>query len=391
MKNIISESKQWSSCIGLLFTLIAMGALPVSVNAASLEIVPGGIGDMKIIEGENTSMSGDFLIELNASCYGTNLRSVRNPLSPSSNVVMNVVIKKNATETTTVKVRFPASVVRAGFNGSSPAEILDPTPTGTEAVSAGNKLQVKLPFGVIQRAQVDTAGNINVEDLRNMIESVSFTQEGGSDGAYLGHNGTLSAKINRNIADNGGKLVITAAFPGQEGYCGGFHSPLMVFLSKDRPSFTGKSGFPVNIGAEASYWPESSAPGYFLAWDRDKDGKITSRDELFGSSSEHKNGFEKLRMLDTNKDGKINASDKTFASLLLWNDENGNGKSEKSELEFAKSKLMEISLDYNSKHFKAYGSRAELREIASVTYKGPKGKSQKGDIIDVWFAPYEAK
>src|SRR5690606_14215456 len=71
-----------------------LGLLPLSSKAAGLFIRPGGMttGDIFFADTASSFPSPNyaFLVKTNLSCYGTNLRSVSNPISPSSAVQMAV-------------------------------------------------------------------------------------------------------------------------------------------------------------------------------------------------------------------------------------------------------------------------------------------------------------
>ena len=67
-----------------------------------------------------------------------------------------------------------------------------------------------------------------------------------------------------------------------------------------------------------------------LAYDRDGNGTIETLAELFGTATE--NGFEVLAREDSNGDGQINGSDAAWGSLRVWQDRNGDGRSDPSEL-----------------------------------------------------------
>jgi hypothetical protein len=80
-----------------------------------------------------------------------------------------------------------------------------------------------------------------------------------------------------------------------------------------------------------------------LAMDRNGNGRIDDRTELFGGSPS--DGFASLRTLDSNGDGKIDAADPAYASLLLWRDLNGDGASQAGELQsLAAAAIASLSL-----------------------------------------------
>jgi len=71
---------------------------------------------------------------------------------------------------------------------------------------------------------------------------------------------------------------------------------------------------------------------------------------LFGTSDGYANGFEKLRVRDTNGDGVLTGAE--LNGLLVWVDENGNGKAERSELRTLAS-LGVTSLSTRHNNFKS--------------------------------------
>ena len=186
----------------------------------------------------------------------------------------------------------------------------------------------------------------------------------------------------------GRHLVINLAFPakGQDDcYFGHNMSPLMLFFSQKRSEFKNISSFPLIQGSYV-YWPEANHPGYFLAYDKDNDKKITSVSEVFGNTVENPSGFEKLKKLDSNKDLVMDSKDKEFKKLYLWKDKNGNGVGEASELISLKDKrVFSISLKYKTR-LKFYGKRAQEKEYSHFTYKDKKGNVRKSEIIDIWFS-----
>jgi len=69
----------------------------------------------------------------------------------------------------------------------------------------------------------------------------------------------------------------------------------------------------------------------FLAIDSNHNGQIDDISELFGGSAKG-DGFAKLASYDSNGDGFVDASDADFASLLIWQDANSDGKTDAGEL-----------------------------------------------------------
>jgi hypothetical protein len=186
-------------------------------------------------------------------------------------------------------------------------------------------------------------------------------------------------------------FTIVAKFPGEQGFCGGFYSPLMLFFSPEYPRFNGISFFPlhgVKDGGRVN-WPEAGSKGYFLAYLKEGEKEISKATQLFGQDGINPNGFESLKLHDSDKNGVINKNDKIWNSLKLWNDANSNGLSEAEEIKTLGSKSIEsISLDYNSHLPLKFEGRARARERSSFTYK-KNGKITKAEIIDVWLAPID--
>jgi hypothetical protein len=214
---------------------------------------------------------------------------------------------------------------------------------------------------------------------------------------YRGHSGHLTFYQTPPEWDaNGREVSITAVMFGEEGYCGGYHSPLVLYFDDERPSYTGIANFDFFGTQGTVYWPEKGSKAYFLAMDRNKNGVIDSNTELFGNVvGEHNNGFEVLAKLDSNKDDLIDVQDPEFGKLLLWKDSTGSGRTLKKDLvPISAMGVKSISLKYQS-FIRPYGGRAEERAEAVFKFypnrKNGKHRSideklSEGKIIDVWFA-----
>jgi len=180
-------------------------------------------------------------------------------------------------------------------------------------------------------------------------------------------------------------------FPGMEGFCGGYYSPLMLFFDEKIPHFTGVSLFQL-YGIEPGtrvHWPERNAPGYFLAHLPKGVKTITSYKQLFSQTDQFANGFDTLAEYDSNKDGVIDHKDPIFKDLRLWNDKNGNGVSEADEIFSLKDKsVTSISLKYDASRTTNFGGRATAREKSTFKYKS-NGKEVAAQIYDVWLSPID--
>lgn len=180
-------------------------------------------------------------------------------------------------------------------------------------------------------------------------------------------------------------------FAGMEGFCGGYYSPLMLFFDAKVPQFNGVSAFPLYgiPDGMAVNWPERNAPGHFLVYLKENEKKVVSYKQLFGQTNEFENGFLALKVHDDNKDGKIDANDRIFNSLYLWNDKNGDGHSQKSELKrLGEMKVESIALSYSSRDVTKFDHRATVREKGTFHFM-KKGKRLQGRVFDVWLTPFE--
>lgn len=348
----------------------------------------GTAGFQGVVLSGQASRAGQEGVTVNISntCFGTNLRHVSNPLSPTSNIEVTLQMREKGA-IKTYKVTYPSRVTATA--GQDTVNVLSQvSPAGVTAQSAGNNVRVVLPINFT--TTVDEEGNIT-NDFNAQLESVSFRQtfDPGKDPGqiqYMGYVGPLSATVYTSGSKDGKQYSISAFFPGQTGYCGGYFSPLMVFFDDKMPLFTSVVDFPLNPTGK-TMWPEAGAPGAFIAVDRNGDGLITTDDELFGNQGDkHKNGFEALREFDSNKDDVIDAKDKDFAKLLLWFDKNGDGKVQKGELVPLKSRIESVSLKYDASAVGAVGNRAEVREKSTFVFV-EKGKKKQGRVIDLWFSP----
>ncbi|MCB0417538.1 MAG: hypothetical protein H6617_08835 [Bdellovibrionaceae bacterium] len=246
-----------------------------------------------------------------------------------------------------------------------------------------------LTFPNLTRTETGVDANGNKTESHNRYSFIS---------SRLSQNGLIvgAPAYDNNASPDGSFIVVRhhvfGALPQNFQYgryypdnCNAIKSPLMLFFDDRRPSYQGVVNFKITTEMERTYWPEAGAPGYFLALDRNKDGRINDGYELFGNF-EDANGFETLRELDSNKDGLIDEKDERFSELLLWQDKNSNGISEKSELFSIKDKkVRNISLNYNSNRFLFYAARATARQYSNFEFTDEKGKNKKGEVIDMWF------
>lgn len=401
---------------GLLLGAVAQAQstsrdFPMSVNTnTSGESVTSAPASGMVSRSGNSYVT----IKINNTCFGTNLRGVGNPLAASSTVRADLVFNIDGKDYA-IMAKYPALLVTKA--GMTPSDAAQPMASSNYEISGGGEAalfgnSVLLKTGIPSAATVDGAGNITVKSVKSVyLKSYSFKQEiadctpgkaiygsyGYSSytptyacGDYMGKPGVVSASFGGiSVSSDKSNIEVNVSFPGETSFCGSYWSPLMVFFNDERPKFNGRSDFPLNPMGQ-TMWPEAGAPGWFLALDRDGSGKIDQKIELFGDLEKNSNGFEVLKKLDSNKDGVIDRKDKEFKNLVLWNDKNGDGKSDKEEIMKLSKKVIKISLDYKKGILQPIGSYAEARERAKFWYK-ENGKIKTGEIIDIWLAPAETR
>lgn len=81
---------------------------------------------------------------------------------------------------------------------------------------------------------------------------------------------------------------------------------------------------------ELTAWVE--ADDGFLVQDRNGDGVINDRSEMFGDMFGYADGFAHLGSLDTNNDGLIDSQDAEWSDLRVWRDLDQDGVSDENEL-----------------------------------------------------------
>ncbi len=248
-----------------------------------------------------------------------------------------------------------------------------------------NSIKFKFTQPMQSRGQVQVVKHGQPVTVKAPNHKVKYTQGGRDITAVV-----ESAKFDEANANN--SFTTYVKFPGQEGFCGGFYSPLMLFFDDQVPEFSGISTFPlygVKDGARVN-WPEKNAPGYFLV-KLDKGQKdVTSYQQLFGKTDKFENGFEALKVYDSNKDGVIDSKDAVFKSLALWNDTNSNGHAEDGEIVSLASKgVVSISVKYGSRDATNFADRARAREKGKFSFKGANGKLISSNVFDVWFSPID--
>lgn len=345
------------------------------------------------------SNNGLNSIYIHVSCYGRNLRKISNPLNPYNNLTAHITLNVN-NEIIPVKVNFPAILTTSSFGYLSTHStwknnigvVPGAAPPGTRVGGTHRTVRIDIPS--LGRAELNSLGEISIEKKTAYFRSISFTQ--GKPTAAPAESttdrdltllaptyGAVYGAVTTSVSADQKSVNVYASFPGAGGYCGGYYSPLMLFFDEKMPNFTGQSNFKLNDEALSIYWPEAHSPGYFLALDRNNNGHIDDGKELFGDQI-HEDGFQALSVLDTNQDGQISKKDKLFRRLILWQDKNGDGVSQKSELKSLKAMgVIAINLNYN-KIARSFGDRA-LYDKKSIFKFRSKGQKNEGIVVDMYF------
>lgn len=133
----------------------------------------------------------------------------------------------------------------------------------------------------------------------------------------------------------------------------------------------------------ATAWLTPNSGQYFLAMDRNGNGRIDDGSELFGmtplaNGTLPSNGFESLKALDSNGDGLIDANDKQFSRLVLWD---GDVSGAVSKLMPLSQAVSSISLDYQVKdQSDEHGNRIYAKSVVKLA------NGQTREIADIWLA-----
>lgn len=124
-----------------------------------------------------------------------------------------------------------------------------------------------------------------------------------------------------------------------------------------------------------------SADDGLLALDKNGDGIINDRSELFGDTDGFSDGFDNLSSYDSNDDGVIDTNDEIFDQLLVWQDLNSDGVSDVGEmLTLTQIGIVSISLNSEIPHdFVIEGSEI----ILTGTYTTSDGETHS--IVDAIF------
>jgi len=120
----------------------------------------------------------------------------------------------------------------------------------------------------------------------------------------------------------------------------------------------------------------------FLVQDRNGDGQINDRSEMFGDMFGHADGFSHLSELDSNQDGQITADDEQWSELKVWRDLDQDGETDEGELFGLEALDIEsIDLDANTTNETLEGDTWVSHESTFTT-----GDGETHGIYDVHLA-----
>ena len=118
----------------------------------------------------------------------------------------------------------------------------------------------------------------------------------------------------------------------------------------------------------------------FLFIDIYDDGLVHDGRQLFGNVDGYANGFEMLRVYDSNGDGVIDENDDIFDKLMLWMEKNENGICDAGEtMTLREAGVKSISLGYENVRLDD-GNGNLIGQIGGFT----REDSSQGVIADVW-------
>lgn len=410
MKNLGSISKSMIISLSLVgSTVHGQTATTGLTDISVLPMAGPNMSDVVIDSNLTLNNGSNTFLDLYVSCYGTNLRSVANPLSPSAKVKASVSYLAADGSTKVFVVEFPGllSMVKDGAaGGEGPLSSHVETSGG---MTTTDVFQTRMKDSMIRVAMLSTktigldvlaAGSdfgalVDSTRKSSVFTSVKFEQvmpAGAVPQQYMGWNGPLTASVRWYVAENGKNVSIYASFPGETSYCGGYFSPLMLKFNKPEvaPKVLATSKFPLSPTTVQEpvkiSWPSflKEENIYFLAVDKNENRIVDNGSELLGDVNGFEDGFLNLAIYDENKDKVIDEKDAVFKKLILWKDSNHNGKCEKSEVKSLKDLgVVSISLEYK-KELTYIGDSAKILGPGSFQFVDKKGKSQSGSVWDVF-------
>ncbi|WP_413578423.1 hypothetical protein ACLVWU_07780 [Bdellovibrio sp. HCB290] len=349
-----------------------------------------------VVNGSNSDVT---TLDMYVSCFGTNLRSVPNPISEQSQITATLYYLTAAGGKRKLDITFPATATMKTYASTdvdlTNSTVLDNnTSTRLRARLKGNLIRINLEGAKTIPVDVLATGTdfskLEALDVKSdFLSGITFVQnvpDSTTPRQFMAFDGPITAASNWYASENGKSLTMLAAFPSENRFCGGFFSPLVLKFDDELPKVEKTSKFPLlpdQNGMKIS-WPSFDTEMYFLTLDQNKNGKVDGGHELFGDINNFQDGFKNLEIYDSNKDGVIDSKDPVFDKLRLWKDRNHDGKSTASEVKTLKQLGVEsISVKYTDAT-QDLGPNARLVGPGEFTYKDKKGVQKKGRVWDIF-------
>jgi len=390
---------------------------PTTTSTSDISILPLSGPNMNdvVVDSQmtlNSSGNDTTYLDINVYCYGTNLRAVSNPLSPASTVTAQIQYQAADKSYKYYNIKFPALMISKDRTYSQDLTSSSFVTSDADGVNVTDKFNAYIKDSNIRvemkrtrtvgvdllSTKSDFGKLVDVSEKSNIIQGIKFQQEmppGTPAQQFMGWTGPLTAAITWYASENGKQIKVSAGFPGENKYCGGYFSPLVLkFKNPEKlPGLSKSSHFVLNTsemklpgGPKRISWPDFNDETYFLAIDSNNNGKIDNGSELYGDVNGFENGFANLAYYDDNKDGVIDAKDRLFSKLLLWKDSNHDGISQKPELKkLSDLRVVSISLTYE-KGLREIGRSGRILGPGVFTFTDKKGTLIKGSVWDIFLA-----
>lgn len=155
------------------------------------------------------------------------------------------------------------------------------------------------------------------------------------------------------------------------------NSPLVIDVDGDGIELIAledsRAMFDLNMDGFAEHTGWVAPDDALLAWDRNGNGIIEDKSELFGDRDGFADGFASLAELDSDGNGVIDANDAAWSELSLWFDRNGDGRSE-NEVTEANGQTIWRDLDGDGEQ--------DAAELVSLTEAGLQSIDLGAALID---------
>jgi hypothetical protein len=239
-----------------------------------------------------------------------------------------------------------------------------------------------LPVGSIlsdgTRSFTATAGNTAATVTHWTLDNLSLLPPANYTGAF-----TLSVVATSTETATGAAASTVASLTVTVKHAvGTYQSPLVLDLNNDgvRTTALGETAgrfdlFNTGAGVRSGW---ISAEDAFLTVDRNHNGRIDNRSELFGGAIGE--GFAQLARFDSNQDGVVNSKDLRFDQLRVWQDRNSNHQTDAGELRsLSATGITGINVAYRILPMMQNGNL--ILERSSATW----ADGRTTDLVDVYF------